>query len=414
MILDPVGPVLNWQTTVTNTDEASGFAYTANPGEPAVIDGDTLRGWLFPRSLSYMYDGDNPSSSGNDFGERALSPPNTGFLGGMILTTPAARNIHEDGGEYMGAYSHQWWNWESDPDTDENRLSYMLGQNSASLGKRYLPNPLELGFPQFDYRFLLTTGPFDLPEAETVDIVFAVVIGGGLQGLRTNADNVVKAFYTGSKTTNPLNPDIAGVDDHWILPFPPAIPTLAYSPLDGGMKLVWDNQAEVTIDPTLGRIDFEGYKIYRAAYNPQNWSLIYAFDNLENSLVYITNVDGDTVNAKLADGEAIPRGDVYNDGAGNKYTWEQIITSGPVGEGEIAGTWAKAELPAIQNVFIDQGQIAPWGEEISRPLNSIPYFYAVAAYDPYKSVEEAGKELPSVSSPLSKRLRIIWVMPFIF
>ncbi len=357
VMIDPAGPVLIWQTAVTN--DGAGLTYTTVPGQPAVIDGDTLRGWLFPRSLSYIYDGDNPVTSGNDYGERDALPANSGFLGGMFLTTPAAKNVLEDGSEYMGAYAHQWWNWESDPSNDQAKYEYQTGTHTASVGKRFLPNPLELGFPQFDYRFLITTGPLDIPEGQTATVIYVLVIGQGLQGLRENADNVIRAFYSGSKLSNPLSPDVDLVDEHWILPFPPATPTLAYSPLDGGMKLVWDNQAEVAIDPTLGTIDFEGYKIYRATYNPQGWTLIQAFDNLQDTPVYVTNVEGDTVNA------------------------------------------VKVDLPDIQNIYLDTGGTTPWGDVISRPLNSIPYYYAVTAYDPFKSVEDVGKELPSVSSPLT-------------
>ncbi|MQY72089.1 MAG: hypothetical protein GH142_00250 [Dehalococcoidia bacterium] len=396
LILDPAGPVIKWQTDVTNANEESGFSYTAAPGELAVVGGDTLRGWLFPRSLSYIYDADNPSTSGNDYGQRELVPDNSGFYGGLFISTPAPKNVLEDGSEYMGAYAHQWWNWESDPDNDEDKHAYQKGEHTASLGKRFLPNPLELGFPQFDYRFYLTTGPFDFPEGETIDIVYAMVIGKGLQGIRQNADNAIKAYYTGSTFSNPLEPDIYVEDEHFVLPFPPLSPELGYSPLNEGMKLVWDTQAEESIDPTLGWVDFEGYKVYRTDYKPQFWELICAFDNLPDSAVFVVNVDGDTVNAKIVDGTVVARGD-----SGNTYVWDDIVTYGEPGEGQVLGAWAKVDLPDIKNFFVDYGGETPWGEEISAPLNSIPYYYAVSAYDGFKSAAVAGKELPGVASPLS-------------
>lgn len=402
IIMDSDGPAIEWQTAVTNINEATGFAYTTVPGEAAVIDGDTLHGWQFPRSLSYIYDGDNPSSSGNDYGERELSPANSGFMGGLLVSTAAEMITTEQGVSYMAAYSHQWWNWESDPsDTDRDKLDYMLGKHASSLGNKYLPNPIDLGFPQFDYRFLLTTGPFDVPEGDTIRVTFAMVLGQGLQGLRENADNVFKAYYTGSQFTNPLNPDTERKDAHWILPFPPKTPELVYSPVNSGVRLVWDRTAETSIDPTLNMIDFEGYQIYRALYNPQGWEMIAAYDNLPNEAVYVVSVAGDTLNRKAVGEFVIAKGESYTYNGGDLLSWDNIRTDGQADSGEVVGIWVMEELPSIQNSFSDLGNESPWGAQIDAPLNSIPYYYVVVAYDGDKSVEEVGKDLPGVSSPMS-------------
>ena len=206
VLFDEDGDALFWQKDVTELGRIA--------GEPATVDGELLKGYQFPRSLSYIYDGDNPGSSVNDYGEREKSPPNEGFLGGSFIYTPAPMNTAENGNDYMGAFSHQWWNWESDPmDTDDAKLDYMLGQHVASQGKRFLNNPLELGFPQFDYRFLLTTGPFNIPEGDTVKVVFALTCGKGLEGLRQNSDNAIKAYYSGSREGTPYNPNSFDEDD---------------------------------------------------------------------------------------------------------------------------------------------------------------------------------------------------------
>jgi hypothetical protein len=358
VLFDEKGDTLFWQKDVPELGR--------NAGEPVIIDGKLLKGYQFPRSLSYIYDGDHPGSSANDYGEREKSPPNEGFLGGSLIYTPAPKNTVENGQEYMGAFSHQWWNWESDPmDLDGDKLDYMLGQHVASQGKRFLNNPLELGFPQFDYRFLLTTGPFDIPEGDTIKIVFALTCGRGLEGLRVNSDNAIKAYYSGSKEGTPYNPNSFDEDIHWNLPIPPAVPELSYSPLSGGVRLAWDTRAEFSFDANLGRIDFEGYQIYRASYNPQDWQMIATFDNRDEP-VFIIDVNGDTLN-----------------------------------EMTIEGDWILEDLPQIQNQFEDMGGVNTWGDTIDVPLEGIPYFYAVSAYDGYKSAEEAGQELLPSYSPLS-------------
>ena len=358
VLFDEKADTLFWQKDVPELGRVS--------GEPAIIDGRLLKGYQFPRSLSYIYDGDHPGSSANDYGEREKSPPNEGFLGGSLIYTPAPMNTVENGKDYMGAFSHQWWNWESDPmDLDGDKLDYMLGQHVASQGKRFLNNPLELGFPQFDYRFLLTTGPFDIPEGDTIKVVFALTCGKGLEGLRENSDNAIKAYYSGSKNGTPYEPNSFDEDVHWNLPIPPVVPELSYSPTSGGVRLAWDTRAEFSFDANLGRIDFEGYQIYRASYNPQDWEMIAAFDNRDES-VFIVDVNGDTLNDKTID-----------------------------------GGWVLLDLPPIQNQFEDLGGINLWGDTIDTPLDGIPYYYAVSAYDGYKSAEEAGQELLPSYSPLS-------------
>mgnify|MGYP006865006478 FL=1 len=374
LILDPDGEQLHWQTNGGG----------GNPGDLAIItdpvsgEPDTLVGWLFPRSMSYIYDGDNSTSSANDYGERENPSPNNGFLAGAILYTDAEPNVFEDGSSHMGAFSHQWWNWESDPGTDEERYQFMTGTHTSSLGRRYLDNPLDLGFPEFDYRFLLTVGPVDIAEGDTTKIVFVLGIGNGLEGVRKNIDNAYIAYYSGNDTNNPLNPSSFDDGVHWNLPIPPLAPTLNYSPLPSGMRAAWDNLSENSWDANLGRVDFEGYQLYRAIYNPQDWEMIAAFDNIDEP-VLIVNSFGDTLNE-----------------------WDTNSES-----------WILIDLPDIKNQCDDSyqssdsdrcysaGGSTAWGSHITSPVDGLPYYYAIASYDGYKSAEEAGQELLPAYSPLT-------------
>jgi len=417
VLFDEDGDTLYWQKGVSELGRIA--------GEPAILDGELLKGYQFPRSVSYIYDGDHPGSSANDYGEREKSPPNEGFLGGSLIYTSAPKNIVGNVGEewpftakeYMGAFSHQWWNWESDPmDLDGDKMDYMLGQHVASQGKRFLDNPLVLGYPQFDYRFLLTTGPFDIPEGDTVKIVFALTCGKGLEGLRQNSDNAIKAYYSGSQQGTPYNPNSFDEDVHWNLPIPPEVPELSYSPMSGGVRLAWDTRAEFSFDANLGRIDFEGYQVYRASYNPQDWEMIAAFDNREEP-IFVVDVNGDTLNNK-----AVAVCENLNfltqepcEEAGWEWTFPQaacenlnFLTQESCEEAgwewilfQYVGDWILLDLPIIQNQFEDVGGVNTWGDTIDVTLEGIPYYYAVSAYDGYKSAEEAGQELLPSYSPLS-------------
>ena len=123
-------------------------------------------------------------------------------------------------------------------------------------------------------------------------------------------------------------------------------PQLFYSPVDGGVKLTWDNRAETEDNPLEPNRLFIGYRIYRAQYTIEEWQLIAAFDNLEDS-VYVVDDEGDTLNNGL-----------------------------PV------------NLPPISHSFTDTGGTF-LDQEISRPVNGLPYFYAVTAYGyPHNETEK--------------------------
>ncbi len=356
LILDPAGDTLQWQADVDDLDRVA--------GENAVLaDGTVLIGYLYPRIMSYIYDGDNPGSSTNDYGEREKSPTNEGFIGGQIIYTDAGKQITAgDGKNYMAGYSHQWWNWESDPGTDKDKLDYIKGRHSASQGKKFLNNPLELGYPQFDYRFLLSTGPFDIPENDTIKVVFAIVCGTGLRDLRANAENAVIAYYSGSDCT-PMDPCDFDQGSHWALPIPPSVPLLSYSPISGGMNLVWDSSSESFFDDAQGVNDFKGYQIYRATYGPQDWDLIAAFEKSNSRAgTYVVHINGDTLNQKDSD-----------------------------------GNWILTALPDITNTFSDTGFVTVWGDTVSAPVYGLPYYYCVSAYD--SGHPDAG--LAPAYSPLS-------------
>ncbi|NIA29064.1 MAG: hypothetical protein GWP06_04015 [Actinobacteria bacterium] len=384
VLLDENGPELHWQTDKNPVGAAAGTV--------AELNGKVLHGYLVPRNTSLMFDGDYPQSAENDVGERSSPNPNTGFIGGRLiysdivnendvfpyLTTPADT--------MMRPFAHQWWNWESDPGDDIEKYDYLDAQHEAStqLGKHYnfLPLPYDLNAPTFDYRWLTSTGPFNnFKPGDKIRAVYAAGVGLGLQGMRENLDNALKAYYAGSKHSNPYQPSAPDEDNHYVLPIPPQIPSLTYTPLHGGARLVWDNIAEITVDAMLGRTDFEGYKIYRSLYDPSSWEVIAAFDNVDGK-VLVKNTDGIVINAKKDPdtGKVVPYGDPR---------WENISDD----------NFIKVDLPPITHSYDDQGGEF-LGREISRPINGLQYFYAVVAYDPDK---EATADQPALGSQESAK-----------
>jgi len=368
VLLKEDGPVIHWQTSVPDLNRVA--------GEVAMVGGEALRGYLISRNTSYMWDDDYAQTPDIDIGERGGSQPLPGFIGTRLIYSDIIKQTDvfpyqttaED--TFLRPYSHQWWNWESDPGTDIEKYDYMSAQHSAStqMGKHYnfLPNPFDVNAPVFDYRYLISTGPFNnFGPGESIRVVMVSAVGNGLQGMRENLDFAMKAYYEGS-TGNPYQPTDWKEDIHWVLPIPPPIPGLVYSPASDGaaVELSWDNLAETTIDAMLGMIDFEGYKIYRSLYNPSAWEMIYACDNRDEPVI-LTNTDGEIMNPLDADGNPIP-----------------------------------VDLPAISHTYRDQGGTF-MGREISEPIYGLKYYYVVVAFDPNKPATASRPAMASQESAKS-------------
>ena len=332
---------------------------------PEVADSIVVTGFAVPRNMSYIYDGDHLNTPEQDFQEREQKPyPCDGYIGGRLIYTPIrlpAEGVYYNysGPEYapsdslMMPYCHSWWNWESDPGSDTEKLEYMDGRHVAMKGKRYMVNPHHSDFnaPVFDYRWLESTGPFDFAVGDTLKFVYAVAVGRGLQGLRQHLDNALQAYYAGSDSTDPYHPSDFDSDIHWLLPAPPVGPVLNYSAGDRKVTLVWDNVAEITPDVKDNELDFRGYKIYRSLYKPAGWQLIYAFDNIDEP-VFVVTTEGDTVNTdNPVDLPSVPPDHTFCDPDSLEYD-------------EATGSY-----------------LTPWGRAVDPPINGLPYYYTIVAYD---------------------------------
>lgn len=253
------------------------WLHTANDTVYAVI----------PRNMSTMWDGDNPASTVDDTGEQHLNPPAVGKIGWRLLDfwVKRADGTIERPIDVMGVpipLSHSWWNWESDPGPDTEKYHYMWGlfpDNSGQYsGPAYMEdwvgnpntpdarmpenpgpfpfvydNPIALGYPVFDYRFLPAMGPATLAPGDSLHLVGGWVVGLGLEGLRHQADNLLDAYYR---------------DGGWGVPMLPPSPILFYEPQDRAVRLEWGANAE-NYSP------FGGYNIYRATFTPGDWQLVH-------------------------------------------------------------------------------------------------------------------------------------------
>ncbi len=251
--------------------------------------GDTVF-HVVPRNMSTIWDGDSPASSTDDSGEPNLSPPCNGYITWRLLDfwIKKVDGTIERPIDVYGCpipLAHSWWNWESDPGSDIETYDYMWGANpdangqySAPLyladwaGNEFAPeafapenpgpfpivynNPLALDYPVFDYRFLITAGPVNLADGDSLHVTGAWVLGLGLAGARVSADNLLDAYYR---------------DGGWGVPELPPTPILFYEAGNGQVQLEWGANAESY--PDLG-----GYNIYRGTFEPAGWVLVESLD----------------------------------------------------------------------------------------------------------------------------------------
>lgn len=245
--------------------------------------------YLLPRGISYIYDSDDPATPGNDTGEDGAV---AGYcFGGWLYTPPApSDSINGPGHEnfrIIRPFSHQWWNWESDPATDEQVYAYQKGKHPATQNYRYAPHPYDLGAAEFDYRYLNTVGPFTFSDKETLHFVWVAGVGQGLyggldeywgrgwlMGAAQTFEKALQVYYGGSKNSDPAHPSAPNEDVHFYVPVPPPSPHLNYTATPKGVQLVWDDYAERTPDPLKGVVDTRGYRVYRALHEPRKWKLI--------------------------------------------------------------------------------------------------------------------------------------------
>jgi len=196
--------------------------------------------------ISYMYDADNPTIAGDDTGGKFLPKESTGYIGSRLIYCPPIMGSTEE----TVQSGHGWWDWNSDPGDDPDWMLLMSDMQWLDPP----PSP-------HDFRYLQKFGPFSIAAGDSVRLVFALGIGEGLEGLRTNlawADSLFKL--------------------DWVGPSAPASPIFTLVPGDRQVEISWDDASETTPDPATGVMDFEGYRVWRRTGSSGDWTLLMECD----------------------------------------------------------------------------------------------------------------------------------------
>lgn len=191
------------------------------------------------------------------------------------------------------------------PINDVTRYTKMQGYFGGTNRWKDGINPNSLKTPS-NRSLLLANGPFSsIAPGDSINVVFAIVcakkFGEDLASLDTeeqktnlylNADWALRAYFGEDRNRNGVldgNEDYDGNGKitRYILPTPPTTPKVKVVPDNQKATIYWDKRAESSVDPISGKLDFEGYKLYRT----QAGFDLTQTQNLQNSLVVLAEFD---------------------------------------------------------------------------------------------------------------------------
>ncbi len=181
-----------------------------------------------------------------------------------------------------------------------------------------------------DGDFIFGSGYFPLRAGQTERFSIALIYGENKQDLLKNKKTVQDIY-----------------DQDYRFSPPPAKPTLTAVPGDGKVTLYWDRKAEEEKDPILKKLDFQGYKIYKAT------------DSNFNDVRNVTNADG------IVEGyQPLEQFDLADTVSGYFYPNEELFQDSQ------GFTYNLGSNSGLVHQYVD--------EDV---LNGRTYYYALVAYD---------------------------------
>jgi hypothetical protein len=185
----------------------------------------------------------------------------TGYIGFLSLFTPQNTGItdfHYFDNIYEPSTNKQLWEIMTS-DTSGSHITtsiYFHGDNyrldDDALADDLDPSGQKLGT---DFVFIISTGQLTIPPADSVHSAFAVVMGGSREEMLANAETVK---------------DMA--KQNYLGPNAPPSPQVQAFASDRQVTVTWDGNASETAGDLLsGKLDFEGYRIYRSTDYGLNW-----------------------------------------------------------------------------------------------------------------------------------------------
>jgi hypothetical protein len=137
----------------------------------------------------------------------------------------------------------------------------------------------------------ISWGPFNLAPGQSLTVWQVDLVGAGLDGIYDvylramdvwmqrkynpandtyywdgSNDRIIPTYNASGVITGTTTENLGRTPTSGAVFFPPAPPTLSVFPTDQGtIMLAWANNAETAVDPGTGGVDFDKYRVYRAA-----------------------------------------------------------------------------------------------------------------------------------------------------
>ncbi|HEY9187656.1 MAG TPA: hypothetical protein VIR55_07105 [Ignavibacteria bacterium] len=227
-----------------------------------------------------------------------------------------------DESDQIGLTSFNTWTWSTDGI-----------RNDENMWRRTTPGNFEEITQDADITFVYGSGNFSLKSGDVKRFSIALLFGEDLNDILLNAETVQKIYNANYRFYKP-----------------PAKPNITIVPGDKKVTIYWDNVAEESVDPLLGK-DFEGYVIYRST------------DPLFGDIATITDGKG---NSFLSE--------PLKDPNGKEAKWDLINNWKGYHPLDYPGRGVKYYLgdnTGLVHSYVDSNQV----------INGQVYYYAVVAYD---------------------------------
>ncbi|MBD3291272.1 T9SS type A sorting domain-containing protein [candidate division KSB1 bacterium] len=151
-----------------------------------------------------------------------------------------------------------------------------------------------------DWRFLLAFGPLgDLEPKETLPVTCGIINGVDIDAIITNSRQALSMFQA----------DFRG-------PSAPEVPRFTAEPMDGAVKITWEDNAESSIDPISKEADFEGYRVWRSP-DGVEFTLLAEYDMI-NDIGYDLGMPEKNANGKY---------EYIDTGANNGFPVNYVVTA---------------------------------------------------------------------------------------
>jgi hypothetical protein len=286
-----------------------------------------------------------------------------------------------------GMTSFKRFTLDLEPSRDNQRYVTMAGYNFVT--GQY--DPLDTVAPDpGDQRFGQCSGPFELLPDSTVTVLVGVMVTAWTEAPGAPAPPGYPLFATPDSALALVDRTAQFIfDQNWLLPGPPAPPTLTLVPGDARITLVWNTFAETFADPyydVVGwdslaippgpfnevlydsfylKYDFEGYGIWKSI-NGLEYELLTRYDKVDN----ITFDDAET-GIYATDGGLVHS---YTDeDVRNGFTYYYAVTA-------FDYNYVAAETSGIvfgQPIWFESGRVGVTGVARRDPANYEPGQYTV-------------------------------------